>query len=174
MTIPVTTRTAKGSPLTTAEMDTNLTNLAREAIQSTAGDDQGNVELADEDVTTALVDPVRPVVPEHLGAGVQAYLDSQAAASDSIIANQGSWTEPTSGLIFKWGKVTILNANPGTQVTFTTPFPSSIFVATCTYNESVLADQTTALELSDLQTTGFLTHSEADPDKLSSWIALGN
>lgn len=184
--IDVTTRGGKGSALTTGEMDTNLTNLARVAIQSISNEDAGNVELSNEATTINLTDPLRPVVPEHLQAGVDAAL----AAGDFTMGTTGFWTVPGVGLIIQWGTVAIVAGGtpPVTSqhtVTWPIPFPNAFFVLfgggntgtpsvfgsgqSCTVD--VVIDSLIGLTGANIILTENTT--SATPEEYY-WIALGN
>lgn len=76
MTISVTTRSGKGSPLTQSEMDTNLTNLARDATTT----QQGNVRLATDAETTTGTSDTLAVTPASLAA--QGYVTESGASAN--------------------------------------------------------------------------------------------
>lgn len=92
MTIPVTTRSGKGSPLTTAEMDTNLTDLARDSTES----QQGNIRIATAaEAEAGVLDDVA-ITPNNLGAVIDSFFAPSTIASDGFITLNNE-------LLVQWG-----------------------------------------------------------------------
>ncbi len=184
--IDVTTRGGKGSALTTGEMDTNLTNLARVAIQSISNEDAGNVELANEATTINLADAQRPVVPEHLQAGVEAVL----AASDFSIASDGYWKIPGLDLIVQWGTGTITDLGSASVTSYEEtlvwpiPFENSVFlligggkISNSTWGIAQAASATVALvSLDGLTGADIAVQDWTSAGQISDyyWLAIGN
>lgn len=121
MTISVTTRTGKGSPLTTSEMDTNLTNLARDASTTV----QGNVRMATQaeadagSLTNVAISPDTLANSDFLPQGTPGTSGSVTFAN---------------GMILKWGVTaySFSGTEPGEwsaglTVTFASAFPTNLF-----------------------------------------------
>lgn len=167
MAISVTTRTGKGSPLSTAEMDTNLTNLAVSATESA----EGNIEIATQAETEALTDATKAVVPAYLGAGIDAYTDS---LSNSFTAN-GYATLP-GGLIIQWGTHDCLGVNgqdtPST-LNFPIAFPTACFSVVMTINDQAGRDGSAGIEVTSFNTSSAAILAGADHGPNCPWIAVG-
>lgn len=116
MTIPVTTRSGKGIPLTTAEMDTNLTDLARNSTTT----QQGNVELATTAEADTGTDTTTAVTPEGVLSSIVANAPAEASFVQSI---NGSYLDPNTNFLFQWGKDTL--GSGITTINFHTAFDSA-------------------------------------------------
>lgn len=165
MTIPVTTRGGKGSELTQSEMDTNLTNLARDASTT----QQGNTRYATQAEVDAGSAVSAAVTPDKLA--------SLLNLSDASIGASGYITLQ-NGLIIQWG--TYAGETVGAETTnavaqsFSTTFPTNVFnVVTGLRGGGALDVGATALT-----TSGFtlnLTNGSASPTTVAAyWIAIGN
>lgn len=127
MTIPVTTRTGKGSPLSTSEMDTNLTNLARNATET----QQGNIEIATQAEVDNGTDDTLAVTPLKL-ATTTIISDAIDAIPTGSLTSDGHATFP-GGLILQWGEQAVTdpgNANSNVlreTVNFPITFPNAVF-----------------------------------------------
>ena len=119
MTIPVTTRAVKGSPLTTVEMDSNLDGLARDATEI----QQGNVQFATEAQTEALTADDLAISPLNLPFGISEYADSLAS---SFTTPSGYFTLP-NGIIVQWTSDRFGDILPGANFSmdFPIPFPNA-------------------------------------------------
>ena len=172
MTIPVTTRTVKGSPLTTTEMDTNLTDLGRDATEI----QQGNVQFSTEAETEALTELTKAISPGNLGAGIEAFADSLAS---SFSTPDGYVTLP-NGLIIQWGvkncRYDLVQNN--TPVVFPLAFPNTLlFVGPIDIGGSVVTtSKNTSVTASSESVSGFsiATYSNNVFFNDVGWIAIGH
>lgn len=100
MTIPVTTRSVKGSKLTFTEMDDNFNDLSRNSTKTV----QGNIEVADQTETDALSSETLAISPSTLQTTVETIIDN---GKTFVGATDGySWDENTN-FILLWGNQTI-------------------------------------------------------------------
>ena len=86
MTIPVTTRSGKGSALTFSEMDTNLNMLARDANRF----QQGNVRMATQPEANALTSDTVAITPLTLTGAVNA---ARPAAEVTLLFQNNAGTQ---------------------------------------------------------------------------------
>jgi hypothetical protein len=95
MTIPITTRSGKGSPLTPAEMDTNLINLARDATQAV----QGNVRIATDAETTPFAANNLAISPSSFPAAFTQGFANYASSGGVNNAFPGYFRFPNGPLV---------------------------------------------------------------------------
>lgn len=124
MAISVTTRGGKGSPLTNSEMDTNLTNLGRQATELLSG----NVQLATQAEVDAGTDTEKAVTSNTISDRVNALL-----AAGLIAANVGVEETPTAAFgEFRIGSYIIkinylTGAGSDGTVSHVVPFPNGAY-----------------------------------------------
>lgn len=166
MTIPVTTRGGKGAPLTQSEMDTNLTNLARDSSTT----QQGNTRYATPAEIDAGIVNNAAVTPDVL-AGLLNLADKSIGANGYI--------KLQNGLIIQWGTGAGFTLGAGTVdsgFTYPIAFPTAVFVTVPTF----IAVNSGDLSLSVLSqtTSGFTLRSNNAGSSQSVgghyWIAIGN
>ena len=173
MTIPVTTRAVKGSPLSTVEMDTNLTDLGRDATEV----QQGNVQFATEAETEAQAIDDRAISPLNLPFGIEAYTGSLAK---SLTTPEGYATLP-GGLIVQWGQISAdaSSTTVTTAGTFPLVFPNSVLTVIAANGDDPGSFNTSSRTSSDVASwsvTGFNLQTYSAATRLNRqyiWIALG-
>lgn len=170
MAIPVTTRSGKGAPLTQNEMDTNLTNLARDATET----QQGNIEIATTAETTAGTETDKAVVPSGLQAALD-ILQGQVQDSGAFLASQNGYVQFPDWLgniTIQWGRTGTLADGGSTTVTFPVPFVQAytIVVSPTTTGFGHVAEGV-------ITSTSTATVSHADlsggASSRVSWVAFG-
>jgi hypothetical protein len=168
MAIPVTTRSGKGSALTQNEMDTNLTNLARDATET----QQGNVELATNAETATGTATDLAVHP----AGLQSVLNTlQGDIEDSgafLAANNGYVQLPDwlGNVTFQWGNTNV-SGNGTAAVSFPVTF-ASVFQGYAAYGEDLGVDGN-QVSVFNLSTTGMTIRNSEGNTRRANWWAVG-
>lgn len=122
MSIPITTRSGKGAPLTQTEMDTNLTNLARSATES----QEGSIEIATQAEVDALADATKAIPPAYLSSAVLSVISSATGGLSQNLADPGS-DESLTGLQLRWGTTSSRTTEGSVTVNFDSPFPTACF-----------------------------------------------
>ena len=158
MTIPVTTRSGKGSPLTPGEMDANLVNLARDSTQAQQGQSRfaTPAEAAAVAVTDATLSPgtfmsaftpalnaafppafaaaLPPALDTALPPAFNDYLADYAAAGNIVNAEAGYY-KLLNGPYIQWGNVT-RQSNSTINLSFYKPMTTVYFFTACDCNNS--------------------------------------
>lgn len=170
MAIPVTTRSGKGAPLTPAEMDTNLTNLARDATLV----QQGNVELATTAEATAGTSETLAVTPAGLQAGLDA-LSSDLLSNIFFSANQNGhiqFSDDFGNILINWGQTGSIVDGGSTTVTFSRPFVSTYIIVSTPTNTTGAHDSSANITST---TNATITHfdNSAGQSSTVNWIAIG-
>ena len=104
MTIDVTTRSVKGSPLTFTEMDTNFDNLSVSSSEAA----EGNIEIADQAETDALSDALKAVVPAYLEQTTENIItaSTNVPRNTSFVSGRtGELVDTETGVQQKWGRL---------------------------------------------------------------------
>lgn len=168
MAIPVTTRSGKGSPLTQNEMDTNLTNLARDATEV----QQGNVELATNAETTTGTSTTLATHPAGVQAALNALESTLVDSEAHLAANNGylQFATRVGNITFQWGNTTV-PGNGTSAVSFPVTFVS-IFQGYAVYGEDlgVNANQVSVFNLSG---SGMTIRNSEGNSRRANWWAIG-
>lgn len=82
--------------------------------------EQGVIELATTAEAVAGTDTARAVTP----AGLQAFMDSQAATDDSDLSTDG-YLSLSNGLILQWGRTALIGIDDYSDIVFPIPFPTA-------------------------------------------------
>lgn len=166
MTIPVTTRAGNGAPLNNTQMDTNLTNLARDATEAV----QGNVRLANETETNAGSSTTLGVNPANLDTRLTT-LTTDVGSSDITAAAIGSITL-NGDIILKWGNGAILDGG-STTFNFAVAFPNNAFQVIACFRDA--SAPVTSLNVTSVTASGFtITVSGGSSSDSIAWFAIGN
>lgn len=88
MTIPVTTRSVKGSALSFAEMDDNFNDLGRNATKTV----QGNVEIATQAETDALTSEVLAISPSTVQGPIDTTIATLSLTLTDLFTNASGET----------------------------------------------------------------------------------
>lgn len=122
MTIPVTTRSGKGSPLTNSDMDVNLINLARNSSNTV----QGNVRLSTQAEVDAGTSADTAVPPNAL----QTKLNNLGLTNIVLQDAQNGHFE-FGGILLNWGRFNITDlgdiasTSHRQSVVFSRPYPTT-------------------------------------------------
>ena len=163
MAIPVTTRSGKGSPLTQAEMDTNLTNLARSATELA----EGNIEIATQDEVNTGTDLTKAIPPAYLQGGIETYIGTLS----SSLTSSGFYTFP-GGLIIQWGRNSV-GENNTLDVALPTTYPNAalqVYASSYTSGGSP-DDGVSAIILSTSQIR--LSNKAGSGSQSTAWLTIG-
>ena len=140
MTIPVTKRSDIAAPLSFSQMDTNLTNLARDASTTV----QGNIRLATQGEVDAFAATNLAVSPATLNPAVVAIHNFLTAGEPITTASLGAtfktsgwWRDGRTTLTIQWGAF-VSTSDSAQNFNFPIPFsvPAfAVFLTTTDANE---------------------------------------
>ena len=170
MTIPVTTRSGKGSPLTPGEMDANLTQLARDATQA----QQGNIRIATQAETNPMTDMTLAVPPGTLAGAITQALANYAASGGSSNTNPGYFRIP-NGPMVQFGDVNFGGVGPNPRtINLPAAFPDTLYAVVATMYEPG-GDEAQFLVCKGKTTTSFdLKIYGGNTSSGAGWIAIGH
>ncbi|WP_373088713.1 hypothetical protein [Zhongshania sp.] len=160
MSIPVTTRGGKGSALTQSEMDTNLTNLARDASTT----QQGNIRATTNAEAQAGAATNLAVTPAALASVLN-------LADFSLSAN--GYIKLQNGVMIQWGSASV-TGDTTTGITFPQTFPSAVFYFNyCIDAAGLFSTSSGGVSYSALTTSTVNIDNGQDISGTARWIAIG-
>lgn len=174
MTIPITTRAGKGSALTPTEMDTNLTNLARDSSTTV----QGNIRVANQTEANALSDATLAISPNTFPGSVNSYFTLLAFLGSISITNPGYYSHP-GGPLIQWGTLHIGDiTGPVTSGSVTFPKLFTTVFAIIPSIQDNTSPGSSIVNVGTVSTSGFtaVCHEviSSVQDATVHWIAIGN
>lgn len=171
MTIPVTTRSGKGSALTFNDGDTNLDNLARDATDT----QQGNIEIATQAEHTALSSTTQACVPGRITTPVNNLIDAKITANftASLVAN-GFWKENDTGLTIQWMRFTGV-PNAGATFNFPTPFGTACFSIVASWDTDTVTSDNDSIGVTIVSASQFKIDRNSQSNQANGYmIAVGH
>lgn len=162
------TRASKGSALSHAEMDSNLTLLAQDSTDS----QQGNIEIATQAEANSLTSTSLALTPGRLTNPVLQIIDANPNRA-AVLATPGYFWDQATGFIVLWGEVT-----PPTNGWATVSLPTTV---TSLFNATASAEgDGTSIILGGSNQTGvningtiLRVFNPASPALTYHWIVMG-